>query len=42
MAHPFNMGEQAATLVAHLCCHNGTLPQGACTSPVLSNLIMAH
>ena len=28
-----------AEIVAHLCCHMGQLPQGAPTSPVLSNMI---
>ncbi|HDV5613922.1 TPA: RNA-directed DNA polymerase, partial [Vibrio cholerae] len=28
----------AATVLAQLCTHNGRLPQGASTSPVLSNL----
>ncbi|MBB1481451.1 TIR domain-containing protein [Pseudoalteromonas sp. SG41-2] len=35
---PFNMGAAAATVLAQLCTHNGRLPQGASTSPVLSNL----
>ncbi|MEJ6531908.1 TIR domain-containing protein [Pseudoalteromonas sp. NFXS39] len=35
---PFNMGAPAATVLAQLCTHNGRLPQGASTSPVLSNL----
>ena len=35
---PFNMDIPAATLLAQLCTHNGRLPQGASTSPVLSNL----
>lgn len=35
---PFNMATPAASVLAQLCTHNGRLPQGACTSPVLSNL----
>lgn len=35
---PFNMGLPAATVLAQLCTHKGRLPQGASTSPVLSNL----
>jgi RNA-directed DNA polymerase len=35
---PFNMGNAAATVMAQLCTYNGKLPQGASTSPVLSNL----
>ncbi|QPT15848.1 TIR domain-containing protein [Serratia rubidaea] len=37
--HPFNMGHPAATVLAQLCVHNGKMPQGAPTSPVLSNII---
>ena len=32
--------ESTASFLAALCCHNGHLPQGACTSPALSNLVM--
>jgi len=38
---PFNMGTAAATVLAQLCTHNKRLPQGASTSPVLSNLASA-
>lgn len=31
--------EAAATVLAHICCHKGALPQGAPTSPVISNMI---
>ncbi|MNH91521.1 reverse transcriptase [compost metagenome] len=37
--HPFNMGSSAAATFAHLCVHESKLPQGAPTSPVLSNII---
>lgn len=37
--HPFNMGRSAAAVLAQLCVHNGKMPQGAPTSPVLSNII---
>jgi S1-C subfamily serine protease len=30
---------RAASIIARLCCHNAHLPQGAPTSPVLSNMI---
>jgi RNA-directed DNA polymerase len=31
--------KRVSEIVAHLCCHMGRLPQGAPTSPVLSNMI---
>lgn len=33
------MGRSAAAVLAQLCVHNGKMPQGAPTSPVLSNII---
>ncbi|MBV5278123.1 MAG: TIR domain-containing protein [Campylobacteraceae bacterium] len=42
MSETFKMGENAATLVAHLCCNNTKIPQGACTSPILSNFIVSQ
>lgn len=36
---PYNIGEGAATAIAQIACHNNCLPQGAPTSPVLSNMI---
>jgi RNA-directed DNA polymerase len=41
MAPPFSMGPAAATIVAQLCTHRNGLPQGAPTSPALSNFIAA-
>jgi RNA-directed DNA polymerase len=38
----FLLEEKAATIVAQLACHNNALPQGAPTSPVISNLIANH
>ena len=35
----FQMPAEVATILAQLCCYQGKLPQGAPTSPVLSNLI---
>jgi RNA-directed DNA polymerase len=39
MAAPYQVGNKAATVLAQLCCHANQLPQGAPTSPVVSNLI---
>lgn len=37
---PFNFGEQAAMVLAQICCHHdGTLPQGGAMSPLISNLV---
>lgn len=36
---PFSFGPDAATLIAQICCFEGRLPQGAPTSPVISNMI---
>ncbi|MGD0916916.1 MAG: reverse transcriptase domain-containing protein, partial [Thermodesulfobacteriota bacterium] len=42
MGKPYNRPERVATVLAHLCCHNGVLPQGAPTSPDISNMICAQ
>jgi len=39
MAYPFEYPHDVATMLAQLCCHRNQLPQGAPTSPVISNLI---
>lgn len=36
---PFSLKRNVAAVLAHLCCWNKRLPQGAPTSPVLSNLV---
>jgi RNA-directed DNA polymerase len=41
MAKPYFFGADASRVAADLCCHNGALPQGAPTSPILSNMICA-
>ncbi len=38
-AHPFSFPLSVATILAQVCCFRGYLPQGAATSPILSNLI---
>lgn len=39
MSHPFDLPVDVATPLAQICCHKGALPQGAPTSPIISNLI---
>lgn len=41
MAPPYNCSEDVATTLAQICCYQGKLPQGAPTSPVVSNMICA-
>lgn len=41
MAKPYLLNSHVATVLAQICCHNNHLPQGAPTSPVLSNMICA-
>jgi len=38
-SQPFNFSSEVATILAQICCYNGALPQGAPTSPVISNMI---
>ena len=42
MARPYNVPQNVSTVLAHLCCFKGYLPQGAPTSPVISNMICAQ
>lgn len=39
MAYPFTYPADVATLLAQICCHDNELPQGAPTSPIVSNYI---
>lgn len=41
MGKPYNLPSKVATFLAHLCCYKKILPQGAPTSPVISNMICA-
>ena len=38
-AHPFEFPYDVATVLAQICCYRRELPQGAPTSPILSNLV---
>jgi S1-C subfamily serine protease len=39
LAEPFKLPTSVATLLAQICCHENKLPQGAPTSPIISNMI---
>jgi len=41
-ATPFKMGEKAASVCAQICVFENSLPQGASTSPVISNFIASE
>lgn len=40
-AKPYSLGEEAAITIAQIACLNGVLPQGAPTSPILTNMLCA-
>ena len=40
-AFPYNLNLNVATVLAQICCFNGALPQGAPTSPIISNMLCA-
>lgn len=42
MARPYNCNPAVATVLAQICCWNNELPQGAPTSPVVSNMLCAR
>ncbi|MEM9092272.1 MAG: reverse transcriptase domain-containing protein [Cyanobacteria bacterium P01_F01_bin.53] len=42
MARPYELPEKAATVLAQICCFENQLPQGAPTSPVVSNMVCAR
>lgn len=39
MKGPYDLPEPVATVLAQICCNQGKLPQGAPTSPLISNMI---
>ena len=41
MGKPYNIPEKVATILAQICCFDNQLPQGAPTSPIVSNMICA-
>lgn len=41
MGKPYNLPASVATVLAQICCFNNQLPQGAPTSPIISNMICA-
>ena len=41
IAKPYQLPAPVATILAQICCHNNMLPQGAPTSPIVSNMLCA-
>jgi RNA-directed DNA polymerase len=41
MALPYGLPPDVATVLSQICCHNNKLPQGAPSSPIISNMICA-
>ncbi len=39
---PYNLSSEVSTTLAKICCYLGRLPQGAPTSPIVSNMICAR
>ncbi len=42
MGNPYRLNNEVSTILAQICCHDGHLPQGAPTSPIISNMICAR
>lgn len=42
MNKPYNLPADVATFLANVCCFNNELPQGAPTSPIVSNMLCAQ
>jgi len=41
IGRPYEIGPQAATVLAQICCNDNQLPQGGPTSPIVSNMVCA-
>ena len=41
MKPPYGIGAEAALVIAQIACYKGKLPQGAPTSPILTNMVCA-
>ncbi|MFZ0269363.1 reverse transcriptase domain-containing protein [Caulobacter sp.] len=39
ISQPYGLSPEVATVIAQICCYEGFLPQGAPTSPIISNMI---
>jgi hypothetical protein len=42
MAFPYNLPPKISTILAQICCYENQLPQGAPTSPIVSNMVCAR
>jgi RNA-directed DNA polymerase len=42
MKPPYNLPKEVAVVLAKICCYDGKLPQGAPTSPIVTNMICAR
>jgi RNA-directed DNA polymerase len=42
MKPPYNLPQEVAVVLAKICCYQGRLPQGAPTSPIVSNMVCAR
>lgn len=42
MGNPYHLNDEVSTILAQICCFEKVLPQGAPTSPVVSNMICAR
>jgi len=42
LGKPYRLSKEVATVLAQICCFDGHLPQGAPTSPIVSNMVCAR